>query len=280
MDGVFLINKQRGCTSFDICAKLRKRMETKKVGHAGTLDPFAEGVMLVALGKATKILPFLEPLDKTYIARLQLGVETDTQDCTGTIIREESVPALNPDIIASALQRFLGKQKQIPPMYSALKRNGVPLYALARNGIEVERKARDITVFDLQLLEWDNSSVLFSATVSKGTYIRTLGSDIASKLGTCGHLSSLIRTRIGGFDLSACKCAEEVKSEDLLPVSAILSFLPKVYVDDVQKPKVANGMRMRFDAHGTVLVMDEKDRPLAIYEEERDGSFCCKRGLL
>ena len=210
MNGIFLINKEANWTSFDICAKVKRLFNTKKVGHSGTLDPFAEGLMIVCLGQATKIIPFLEHYNKTYLATIKLGEETDTLDNTGNIIDKKDVLNYSLEEIKNVLNSFLGKSQQIPPMFSALKHDGVPLYSLAREGIEIERKPRDIEIFSIELIEYNNPFLTFKCKVSKGTYIRTLAKDIAIKLSTVGHLVKLIRTNIDKFDLNMAKKVNEL----------------------------------------------------------------------
>ena len=280
MDAVFLINKEVGWTSFDLCAKLRKKFDTKKVGHTGTLDPFAEGLMILTLGKNTKIIPFLEDLDKEYIAELKLGEETDTLDNTGNIIETLPVPSLTNNEVEDVLKSFLGKQKQLPPMYSALKRNGIPLYELARNGIEVEREEREIEILDIKLISFENNIIKFSSSVSKGTYIRSLAKDIALKLNTIGHLISLKRTRVGSFYLKDAKKVFDVEASDSVSLNVLLPHIEHVKVNDFGVTRVKNGMRLKFNTDSKlVLVKSYEDEVLAIYERREDGLYYTKRGL-
>ena len=280
MDAVFLINKEVNWTSFDLCARLRKKFDTKKVGHAGTLDPFAEGVMILTLGKTTKIIPFLEDLDKEYLATIKLGEETDTLDKTGEVIVKKEVPLINKEEVLKVLSSFLGKQKQTPPMYSALKRNGNPLYELARNGIEVEREERDIEIYDINLVSLENDLLTFSCSCSKGTYIRTLAKDISEKLNTVGHLVSLKRVRVGAFKIEECKNVNEVTLEDSVSLSTLLPHIEHVKVNDYGANRVRNGMRLKFNTDSNlVLVKTYEDEVLAIYEKREDGMYYTKRGL-
>ena len=280
MDAVFLINKEVNWTSFDLCARLRKKFDTKKVGHAGTLDPFAEGVMILTLGKTTKIIPFLEDLDKEYLATIKLGEETDTLDKTGEVIVKKEVPLINKEEVLKVLSSFLGKQKQTPPMYSALKRNGIPLYELARNGIEVEREERDIEIYDINLVSLENDLLTFSCSCSKGTYIRTLAKDISEKLNTVGHLVSLKRVRVGAFKIEECKNVNEVTLEDSVSLSTLLPHIEHVKVNDYGANRVRNGMRLKFNTDSNlVLVKTYEDEVLAIYEKREDGMYYTKRGL-
>ena len=196
------INKPIGWTSFDVVKKIRFITKEKKVGHGGTLDPFAEGVLVIATGKDTKKLTEITGTDKSYIATIRLGEITNTLDTEGFVTEKKDVPSLNDDKIVKVLHTFLGETKQIPPMFSAKKIGGKKLYELARNNIEVEREPVLINVKQITLLSFDTENISFSVTSSKGTYIRVLGKDIAEKLGTVGYLISLKRTKVGTFSIS------------------------------------------------------------------------------
>ena len=211
MDGVINIYKERGFTSHDVVAKLRGILRQKKIGHTGTLDPDAVGVLPVCLGKGTKICEFLSDEDKTYRAVLRLGVTTDTQDHTGKILRERSVDVTE-EQVREVIEEFEGKQMQLPPMYSALKVNGRKLYELAREGREVERKAREIYIYEIQILKIELPLVEMKVTCSKGTYIRTLCHDIGEKLGCGGCMQELTRTRVGTFYLEDSLTLAQVES--------------------------------------------------------------------
>ena len=279
MNGIFLINKQKDWTSFDVCAKLRKKFDTKRVGHSGTLDPFAEGLMIVAMGKATKILSFIEDVSKTYIAELKLGSTTDTLDLTGNVVNEKDVPPLDNETIINSLNKFLGQSKQLPPMYSALKKDGIPLYLLAREGIEIERKLREINVYDIKLISYNHPIIKFEATVSRGTYIRVLANDIAHDLNTEGHLVSLIRSKIGDDDISNAKKVNEITIDDLKPINQVLSFMKTIQVDYNTERDIRNGIPLKYDFDDNLLLfVNEKEEALAIYEK-RDALYYCKRGL-
>lgn len=279
MNGIFLINKEANWTSFDICAKIRRMFNTKKVGHSGTLDPFAEGLMIVCLGQATKIIPFLEHYNKTYEATIKLGEETDTLDNTGNIIDKKEVLDYSLEEINQVLNSFLGKSQQIPPMYSALKHDGVPLYSLAREGIEIERAARDIEIYNIELIEYQKPFLTFKCQVSKGTYIRTLAKDIASKLSTVGHLVKLKRTNIDKFDLSMAKNVNDLTINDSFSIVNILSNLEKIKVNKEMEMKIRNGSKLSLKGEDIILLVDENDNALAIYEKKEDGNYYSKRGL-
>ncbi|MBL51648.1 MAG: tRNA pseudouridine(55) synthase TruB [Candidatus Marinimicrobia bacterium] len=195
------IHKPVGWTSFDVVKKIRGIIQEKKVGHGGTLDPFAEGVLIIGTGSDTKQLKTISAEDKSYVALLLLGQETNTLDIEGKVIRKKPVPVLEIENVQIVLNSFLGNSKQTPPMFSAKKVNGERLYKLARKNIKVKREPKEIYVRDIQLLDITDEKITFSVTCSKGTYIRVLGKDIAQKLGTVGYLKSLVRTQVGGFSI-------------------------------------------------------------------------------
>ena len=197
--GIINVYKEKGFTSHDVVAKLRGIVGQKKIGHTGTLDPDATGVLPVCLGKATKLCDLLTDKNKTYEAVLLLGKTTDTQDITGEVLEEKSTEALTEEKVREAIEGFIGDYEQIPPMYSALKVNGKKLYELAREGKVIERKARPVKILDIQILEIDFPKVRMEVSCSKGTYIRTLCHDIGEKLGCGGCMESLIRTRVSTF---------------------------------------------------------------------------------
>ncbi len=193
------IDKPIGWSSFDVVKKIKNITKHKKVGHGGTLDPFASGVLIIGTESDTKKLTKITNSDKTYEAKLELGKTTATLDSEGEIIQSEEIPKLKIDKINSALNYFLGKQKQVPPMYSAKKINGVRLYKLARNNIEVKRNDIDICIHNIELVEFTKNTIKFIVECSKGTYVRVLGKDIAKKLNTIGYLSALKRTKVGKY---------------------------------------------------------------------------------
>ncbi|MDO4179558.1 MAG: tRNA pseudouridine(55) synthase TruB [Phascolarctobacterium sp.] len=246
MDGIFNVLKPPDMTSFDVVAYLRRALKTKKIGHGGTLDPDASGVLPVFAGTATRLLEFAVEGEKEYIAEFTLGVQTDTGDDAGTIIKTMPVPSMDEALLKDVLQKFLGKQMQVPPMYSALKVDGQKLYHLARKGIEVEREAREIEIFALDLLNFTDKTFTLRIKCSKGTYIRVLGEDICSALGTCGTMSFLLRTQVAGFFINeAYTLAEIVENPEACmskPVAAA-SELAKVILTPKQAFRVTNGVR-------------------------------------
>ena len=207
------IHKPVGWTSFDVVKKIRSITREKKVGHGGTLDPFAEGVLIIGTGKDTKRLNGITHSDKSYTAVLSLGTGTNTLDTEGNVTDQKQVPALTVEKIESVLHSFLGKTMQMPPMFSAKKINGTRLYKLARKNIEIDRKPVEIHVRDIQFLDYCDHKITFTVICSKGTYIRVLGKDIAEKLDTVGHLISLIRIRVGGYSIDESQTIEHFKAK-------------------------------------------------------------------
>ena len=209
---IYSIYKPTGWTSFDVVKKIRGITKEKKVGHGGTLDPFAEGLLIIATGKDTKQLANISGASKSYRAILKLGKTTDTLDTEGQIIDTKPVPELNEKIIINVLNKFVGKYEQIPPMFSAKRVNGVRLYKLARKNKTVERKPIIVNINNISLNSLNGDSVDFSVTCSKGTYIRVLGQDIANKLGTVGYLIRLIREKVGKFQINDSSTIEKFES--------------------------------------------------------------------
>ena len=208
--GIINVYKEAGYTSFDVVARLRGILKVKKIGHTGTLDPDATGVLPVCIGKATKVCDMLTDKDKVYECVMKLGVETDTYDMSGRILERKSVTATEDDIV-NTINSFVGDIMQVPPMYSALKINGKKLYELAREGKEIERKARPVTIFSIDILEINVPEVTIRIHCSKGTYIRSLCHDIGEKLGCGCAMKSLIRTRVSMFDISDARTLDEIE---------------------------------------------------------------------
>lgn len=293
MNGIINIYKEKGYTSHDVVAKLRGILKQKKIGHTGTLDPDATGVLPVCLGNATKICDLLTNKDKTYEAVLKLGIQTDTQDMTGTILEKKEVTATEADIVQT-IQSFVGGYAQIPPMYSALKVNGKKLYELAREGKVIERKPRQVAIYDIVIKNTDmqNKEITLSVSCSKGTYIRTLCHDIGVKLGCGGCMKSLIRTRAGQFEIAESITLEQVErlqnagglEEKVLAVDRVFSEKEKIIVTEEAVLLLKNGNPLKkqnllempkilTDAM-QVRVYDEKEVFQAIYEyRQKDKKF-------
>lgn len=247
--GILNVYKEKGYTSHDVVAKLRGITGQKKIGHTGTLDPKAAGVLPVCLGKGTKLCELLTDEDKTYEAVLLLGKKTDTQDIWGEVLAERNTKTLTEEAVTEAVFSFLGEYDQIPPMYSALKVNGRKLYELARRGQVVKRSPRRVKIHDIRLLEMSLPRVRMSVTCSKGTYIRTLCDDIGEKLGCGGCMEELTRTRAGRFTVSDSRTLDEIRTaferdrlaELVVPVDVMFSGAAKVYVEDEWETPARNG---------------------------------------
>ena len=246
MDGVFNVLKPPGMTSHDVIGFLRRALNTKKIGHGGTLDPDAAGVLPVFAGSATRLLSYAMEGRKQYIAEFALGEQRDTGDDSGTVVKTMPVPELTEAKLQEVLQGFLGQQNQLPPMYSAIKINGQKLYQLARKGVEVERQARPIEIYKLELLDFSASKFTVAVECSKGTYIRVLGEDIATALGTCGTMSFLLRTQVGSYLLNEAHTLQEIAANPegccADPISAV-SHLPKLVLTANQAARITNGVK-------------------------------------
>ena len=281
--GIINVYKEKGFTSHDVVAKLRGIVGQKKIGHTGTLDPDATGVLPVCLGKATKLCDLLTDKDKIYEAVMLLGKTTDTQDITGEILEERSTESLTEEKVREEIESFIGDYDQIPPMYSALKVNGKKLYELAREGKVVERKARPVKILDIRIIEMDLPRVRMEVSCSKGTYIRTLCHDIGEKLGCGGCMESLIRTRVSAFQIKDAKTLAEIEAlkqegmleKILVPIDEMFPSYPKITVKDDWKAFAKNGnpleLKMLKEADGQneenqVRLYDEAGKFIAIYQ--------------
>ncbi|MGN0404550.1 MAG: tRNA pseudouridine(55) synthase TruB [Bariatricus sp.] len=291
--GVLNIYKEKGYTSHDVVARLRRIVGQKKIGHTGTLDPEAEGVLPVCLGKATKLCDLLTDKDKTYEAVLLLGIATDTQDTTGKILEEKSTTNLKEEAVREAVLSFEGDYDQIPPMFSALKVGGKKLYELARDGKEVERKPRHVQIYRIRILQIDLPRVRMEVTCSKGTYIRTLCHDIGEKLGCGGCMESLLRTRVERFCMAESLRLSEVEQlmdegtlqEHMIKVDEMFQDYQKVYLSPVAADAVRNGNSFRqgdviwmseisgFQNAERVRVYDEERNFIAVYEYEKENKL-------
>ena len=245
MNGIVIVDKPQGWTSQDVVSKLRGVFQTRRIGHGGTLDPLATGVLPVFVGRATRGVEFFEHADKTYEAVLKLGISTDTEDITGTVLEEKTVTVTEEQLLA-VLAQFRGEIDQIPPMYSALKVNGQKLYDLARQGKEVERKSRKITIFRLECLEFQGDSARLLVHCSKGTYIRTLCKDIGNALGCGGCMAQLRRVQAGAYTIDkAVSLQTLIESQNpgvfLAPVDSLFEAYPQVVLTANQEKRCRNG---------------------------------------
>ncbi len=250
MDGVLVVHKEVGWTSHDVVAKIRHLLGGTKVGHAGTLDPAATGVLPVLIGKGTRIAEYLVEWDKEYRAVLRLGETTDTQDAMGTVLDHQETDQVTPAAIHEAVQSFRGAIEQVPPMYSAVKVAGVPLYKSARAGKTIAREARTVVIHELEVLAIDGCDVTIRVMCSKGTYIRTLCADIGAALGVGGHLRSLERSRVGPLTLDRALTIDDLVTrqalgglgDDLLSLDQVLQHLPALAVNEQTGSRVRHGV--------------------------------------
>ena len=260
MTGILIVDKPTDWTSQDVAAKLRGVFRERHVGHGGTLDPMATGVLPVFLGRATRAVPFFESADKEYVAGIRFGQITDTQDVTGRTLEERPV-SLDEETVRTALKEMEGPQLQVPPMYSAIKIGGKKLYELARQGKEVERKAREIELKELELLSFDGTEASFRVVCTKGTYVRTICHDLGEKLGCGGCMSSLRRTRAGSYLASRAYTMEQILAGEavLLPVDSMFMEHPSTVLTEREEQLCRNGnaFRRRELADGTYRVYSE-----------------------
>ncbi len=246
MDGVINVLKPSGMTSSDVVVRLRRILKTKKIGHTGTLDPEVTGVLPICVGKATRIAEYLTDQGKSYRAEITFGIATDTQDSSGQALQIKKV-ALNPEDFTRIMPQFLGTIQQVPPMYSAVRHQGKHLYELARQGVVVERDAREIRIDRLELLEWHSNEfpkAIFEVDCSKGTYVRTLCHDIGLALGCGAHMSGLVRTRSGPFELTDSRPLSEIEEKTLLEDYSFL--IPVFQVLDLPRVRLNSGRAQAF----------------------------------
>lgn len=281
MNGLLVIDKPQGITSHTVVQRVRRACGVKRVGHAGTLDPLATGLLLIGVGSCTRLIEFLVATDKGYRATFELGCVTDSQDITGEVVSEHSVGQVTAEQIRQVCATYVGDIDQVPPMFSALKKNGVPLYRLARQGIEVERQKRRITITRLEVESIDANEVTISVDCSKGTYIRTLCHDIGQQLGCGACMTSLRRFRSGRFDESMAISLDALIDGDfqLLPPIAILDDFNTLEVVTSGRDRLRDGIPPRIedltstpylqDADMVVLMHEDKLLAVASYDPER-----------
>ena len=278
MNELLLINKPQNMTSFDVVAIVRKTLNIKKVGHTGTLDPNAEGLMIILIDKATKALPFLHLDKKEYIASLKLGIKTSTGDIWGEVIEQGSIPILTKEMIEYSLKSFLGKSLPTPPKVSAISVNGKRLYEYARKDQEVEIPKREIEIFEIECLNIDEE-IHFRVQCSSGTYIRSLCEDIAEKLGTIGTMSKLTRTKIEMFNVKDAYTIEQIRNNEFkfTSVNEALNY-PKFEIESVIDVK--NGKKIRCDSEEDVILLTHNNEVLALYKkDDEQHTYRCLRGL-
>lgn len=273
VDGILVIDKPEGITSHDVVARVRRILQTRRVGHTGTLDPFATGVMVILVGKATRLARFFDKDEKEYRAVLKFGFESDTGDKKGKLrkVGNAEMTEIDRGALEKAMRSFVGETEQTPPMYSAKKVEGKKLYELARKGIEVERKAVRIRISELELVELGpETTAAIRVVCSAGTYIRTLAEDIGRALGSGAYLETLQRTRAGKFDISSSVMLDNLKTEEspmsfVLPVLSALEHLPSVILNAERVKRTLNGLSSRTDRkfeNGEAVLMVSDDREL------------------
>lgn len=275
-DGIILIDKEEGKSSFGVVRDLRRILQEKKVGHAGTLDPFATGLLVVMLGQGTKLFPYLTGVDKEYEAVLRLGIVTDTLDVTGCVLRTEEVPLIDPALIRREASALVGEIEQVPPAFSAVRCNGKRAYELARKGITPELEKRKVRVQSLEITEVRLPDVAFSVRCSKGTYVRSLGAELGARLGPGGHLISLRRVRSGPFGVGDAVGSKELRSllpslrDRIIPLSRALPHLREVVVSGGTREMVQKGIPAERWAEEVLAGLPEgADGPVKLVNEGR-----------
>ena len=276
--GILVADKPVGATSFDMVARLRRRLGVRRVGHAGTLDPAAAGVLPLLIGEATKLVPYLTDEDKEYVATIRFGVTTDTQDLTGRVLSTAVVPPLSRDVLTAAIRPFVGRIRQVPPMFSALHHRGRRLYELAREGVEVEREPRDVVVHEIIVEDVRETTATLRIVCGRGTYVRTLAADLGRALGCGGALERLVRTRVGAFDRETAVRADEIASATpeslwarVRPPEAAVSHLPALRVGAAAAAAFVHGQaidltRPADPPRGFLRVHDEAGQMLGVGE--------------
>ena len=269
-DGILLIDKPSGITSRDVINLLCKKLNTRRIGHTGTLDPLATGLMVVCVNKATKLVELLTNHDKSYIAKVKLGIKTDTYDITGNVIEENNNYEIDKEELDKVLKSFIGTYNQEVPIYSSIKVNGKRLYEYARNNETVTLPKHLVTIKKIELLDFNEDSFTFKVMVSKGTYIRSLINDISNKTGICMTMEELRRITVDKFDIKDAKKIEDISYDDLIDIKEIVNF-PVVTIQDELEKKIKNGVKIKnIYNYDMVLFIDSFGNNLAIYKNE-DG---------
>lgn len=279
LNGVFLIDKELGVTSRALDNRIGKLFKIKKVGHVGTLDPLATGLMLVAVGEGTKAIPFMEDARKEYVATFKLGMLTTTLDLEGEVVTDDLLPELDLTFLQSVLDKFKGKISQIPPLTSAIKVGGVPLYKYAHKNIDFEVPAREVEIFELELIAYEHPYFTIRTLVSSGTYIRTLGNDIAKLCGTFATTTALRRTKVGTFSVNQAKIIENLGEDDIITIGEFLTHIPSVEINADQFNKVKVGAQICLNTQEVVVKVYYQGKLLALYTKTEEQTFKCLRGF-
>ena len=295
LNGIVVVDKPKGISSAGVVARVKALFGVKKVGHTGTLDPFATGVLICCINQATRLSQFFLKGDKVYEAELVLGTVTDTQDATGTVVERHPLNGVSAEQVHEIAALFVGTISQVPPVYSALKHQGTPLYKLARQGSPVEKPARPVRINHLEIFEVNLPMVRFSVSCSSGTYVRTLCADIGREMGCGGHLNALCRTASCGFPLEAAFSLERLAEfrlqgrlgESVIPMNEALPFMPAAVADDGLAKRIRNGAKLslsdlpippRAAEQGVFKVVDPHGRLIAVLTESPAAgsyNYCC-----
>ncbi len=277
---ILSVYKESNMTSRDICNIISKHFKTKKVGHTGTLDPLACGLLIVCTNKDTKLVDILTAKKKEYIATIKLGIKTDTLDITGNIIEKKDYNFTKEELI-NVLNSFLGKSKQEVPLYSAVKINGRKLYEYARNNINIELPVRDIEIYNIELLEYKKDLITFKVEVSKGTYIRSLINDICTKLNTVGVMSYLLRTKQGDFLVDNSNKLDDILNDNykVITYEEVFKNYPTINLNEEEYYKVINGVKMNFNIKDDIIALKYSNKYIALYKYN-DGLYKMYKYLL
>lgn len=271
LNGIIVVNKEKEYTSRDVVNVLSKHFQMKKVGHTGTLDPLATGVLVVAFGKYTKLVDKITAYEKEYIATIKLGMETDTLDITGEVLETKEPRVIEKEELVTTLHSFLGKSMQEVPKYAAVRVNGKRLYEYARSGEAVELPSREIQISDIELLTYENDEITFRVVVSKGTYIRSLIRDICREFHVLGTMSELTRTRQGQFTLDEANTLQDIQNGyyKLLTVKDVFDY-PSYSLNHEEYQKVKNGVPLKLKQDDPFLIMEYRNEVLAIYQNKEE----------
>ncbi len=274
MNGAIIVNKEKGYTSRDVVNKLNKILDTKKIGHTGTLDPLASGVLVCLIGKYTKLVPIITEKEKEYIAEIKLGIKTDTLDITGNVLEKSNIPKLSKEEIINVLNSFIGVYKETVPIYSAVSVNGKRLYEYARSGLEVNLPEREVFIKEISLISYEFDLIKFKVLVSKGTYIRSLITSICEKLNTIGTMNNLIRTKQGQYKIQNSYTLEEIKNGNyqLLKLEDLIN-LEKVVITDALAKKITNGNLINLDKEGYILFTKDGEEKALYNFQNKQGKL-------
>lgn len=275
--GIIFVKKEKGMSSYDVIRLLKRKFHTNKIGHAGTLDPFACGLLILGINEGTKVLPYIENESKEYIGELILGKETDTFDVTGKVIKKKKVKKHTFEEIDNALHSFVGKIKQTPPIYSAIKVEGKPLYKYARENKKVDVKERTQIIYDVRLMAFKKDRIYFYVKCNKGTYIRSLAVDLAHKLNEVGYLNNLERIAIGDYKIANVKKVNHITLDSVIDLKDALKIKKVIYQDE---KRILNGMPIKLNVKDDLVLIVNKSKALALYElNKNDMLYYCKRGF-